>query len=91
MWIFPDELTVSDEDHFVSQSQAKIANWLVLSFFPAFTTGELVRAKPSKIVAGQESEKTNEFLQMLSIAILKQVWVWVGVSGGGWVGRWEQG
>ena len=58
--------------------QAKIANWLVLSFFPAFTTGELVRAKPSKIVAGQESEKTNEFLQMLSIAILKQVWcVWV--------------
>ena len=30
-------------------------------------------------MAGQESEKTNEFLQMLSIAILKQVCVCVCV------------
>ena len=31
--------------------------------------------KPSKIVAGHEVEKTNEFLQMLAIAILKEVGV----------------
>jgi len=43
------------------------------SLFLAFTTGDLVRAKPSKIVSGQEAERTNEFLQILSIAILKQV------------------
>ena len=49
----------------------------------AFTTGDLVRAKPSKIVSGQESERTNEFLQILSIAILKQVGMcvkWWGMS-----------
>ena len=48
-------------------------------------------------MAGQESEKTNEFLQMLSIAILKQVRVCVCVCGcgcvgvGGWVGGWVDG
>ena len=39
----------------------------------AFTTGELVKVKPTKIVAGHEAERTNEFLQILSIAILKEV------------------
>ena len=39
----------------------------------AFVQGEVVRAKASKIVAGQEAKKTNEFLQLLSIAILKKV------------------
>ncbi len=28
--------------------------------------------KPSKVVSGHEAEKTNEFLQFLSIAILKK-------------------
>ena len=41
----------------------------------AFTTGELVKVRPTKIVAGHEAEKTNEFLQILSIAILKEVHV----------------
>lgn len=35
-----------------------------------------MRVKSSKIVAGQEVERTNEFLQLLSIAILKKVWKW---------------
>ena len=42
-------------------------------FSPAFVQGEVVKVKSSKIVAGQEVEKTNEFLQLLSIAILKKV------------------
>ena len=42
---------------------------------PAFTQGEVVKVKSSKIVAGQEVERTNEFLQLLSIAILKKVCV----------------
>ena len=32
-----------------------------------------MKVKASKIVAGQEVERTNEFLQLLSIAILKKV------------------
>ena len=39
----------------------------------AFTTGEIVKVRPSKIVAGHEAEKTNEFLQILGISILKEV------------------
>ena len=39
----------------------------------AFVQGEVVRVRASKIVAGQEAEKTNELLQLLSIAILKKV------------------
>ena len=38
-----------------------------------FVTGSTVRVKASKIVAGQEAEKTNEFLQVLAIAIMKKV------------------
>jgi len=38
--------------------------------------------KPAKIIAGQDAEKTNEFLQRLGTAILDKVlyvhlWVWV--------------
>ena len=39
----------------------------------AFVQGEVVRVKASKIVAGQEVDRTNEFLQQLAIAILKKV------------------
>ncbi|CAI8036160.1 TRAF3-interacting protein 1 [Geodia barretti] len=38
----------------------------------SFVQGEVVRVRASKIVAGQEAEKTNELLQLLSIAILKK-------------------
>lgn len=43
------------------------------SHIVAFTTGELVKVRPSKVVAGHEAEKTNEFLQILGISILKEV------------------
>ena len=46
---------------------------LSLSLHPAFVQGDVVKVKASKIVAGQEVERTNEFLQLLSIAILKKV------------------
>lgn len=39
----------------------------------ATVTGHSVLAKPNKIVAGQEPEKTNEFLQALAEAISKKV------------------
>ena len=39
----------------------------------AFTTGEVVKVRPSKVVAGHEADRTNEFLQILGIAILKEV------------------
>jgi len=39
----------------------------------ALVTGHSVLAKPNKIVAGQEPEKTNEFLQALAEAVNKKV------------------
>lgn len=39
----------------------------------AFATEELSKAKPGKIVAGQEAERTNVFLQRLGMAVLKKV------------------
>ncbi len=41
--------------------------------FAAFTIGEVVKTRPSKVVAGQDAEKTNEFLQLLGTAILNKV------------------
>lgn len=49
----------------------------------AFTVGEVVAVRPSKIVAGQEVEKTNEFLQILASAVLKKVGSWGHVLWGG--------
>ena len=46
---------------------------LMLILCAAFTVGEVVGVRPSKIVAGQEVEKTNEFLQILANAVLKKV------------------
>ena len=43
------------------------------SVLTAFTLGELVTVRPSKIVAGHEADKTNEFLQLLASAVLKKV------------------
>ena len=41
---------------------------------------EVINVKALKIVAGQEPEKTNEFLQLLGLAIMKKVSFWVQVS-----------
>ena len=32
-----------------------------------------MKVKPSKILSGQEADKTNEFLQLLGVTILKKV------------------
>ena len=45
----------------------------IYMYVAAFTTGEVVKLKPTKVVAGHDAERTNEFLQVLSISILKQV------------------
>ena len=47
--------------------------------------------RPSKIVSGQEPEKTNEFLQILAISIMKQVCVGGGREEGRNEGREGRG
>ena len=39
----------------------------------AFTLGQQVSCRPSKVVAGHEPERTNEFLQLLAAAIIDNV------------------
>ena len=39
----------------------------------SFTLGDPVAAKPSKIVSGQEPQKTNEFLQAIAQIIEKKL------------------
>ena len=36
-------------------------------------SGESLKVRPSKVVAGHEAERTNEFLQALSMLITKKV------------------
>lgn len=43
-------------------------DWMFL-YLTASVTGKSVSAKPSKIVAGHEPDRTNDFLQCLAAAI----------------------
>ena len=38
-----------------------------------FTTGESLKVRASKVIAGQECERTNEFLQAMATAILSKL------------------
>lgn len=42
-------------------------------FLSALVTGKPIAAKPSKIVAGHDPDRTNEFLQALAESINKKV------------------
>ena len=41
--------------------------------FVGFATGKIPKARPSKMIAGAEAERTNELLQMIATAIIKKV------------------
>ena len=45
------------------------------TIFLALVLGKTLSVKPSKVVAGHEPEKTNEFLQLLAEAANKKVCV----------------
>ena len=42
-------------------------------FCVSFAVGETLSVKPGKVVAGQEPEKTNEFLQMLARVVKEKI------------------
>ena len=42
-------------------------------FCVSFAVGETLSVKPGKVVAGQEPEKTNEFLQMLARIVKEKI------------------
>lgn len=39
----------------------------------SFVTGKIPKARPSKMIAGAEAERTNELLQMIATAIIKKL------------------
>ncbi|XP_049877818.1 TRAF3-interacting protein 1 [Pectinophora gossypiella] len=62
-----------EEDELISENvkdrEGKITFLTKVISVVATTTGKTIPAKPTKIVAGQEPEKTNELLQCLAIAL----------------------
>ncbi|XP_075982833.1 TRAF3-interacting protein 1-like [Anticarsia gemmatalis] len=64
--LFDDEELISDN---VKDRDSKISFLNKVIFVVCSTTGKQLSAKPSKIVAGQEPEKTNELLQCLAQAL----------------------
>lgn len=46
---------------------------LVFVLITALVTGKPIAAKPSKIVAGHDADRTNEFLQALAESVNKKV------------------
>ncbi|KAJ8714070.1 hypothetical protein PYW08_007690 [Mythimna loreyi] len=64
--LFEENELVSDN---VKDRDSKISFLNKVIFVLSSTTGKSIAAKPSKIVAGQEPEKTNELLQCLAKAL----------------------
>ncbi|CAB3249248.1 unnamed protein product [Arctia plantaginis] len=64
--LFDEEELISDN---VKDRDSKISFLSKVIFVISSTTGKSLSVKPSKIVAGQESEKTNELLQCLALAL----------------------
>ncbi|XP_035449909.1 TRAF3-interacting protein 1 [Spodoptera frugiperda] len=64
--LFEDNELVSEN---VKDRDSKILFLNKVIFVLSKTTGKTIAAKPSKIVAGQEPEKTNELLQCLAQAL----------------------
>lgn len=55
-------------------TSSMLYNYVVLMWTcTALVTGQRLSVKPSRIIAGQEPEKTNEFLQAIARAVQKKV------------------
>ena len=50
--------------------------YVIFFVFTVFVSGTQIGVKPTKIVAGHDPDKTNEFLQTLAAAINKKVRDW---------------
>ena len=59
--------------HIFSDKEGKIKYLEKVIDCVSFTLGDPVAAKPSKIVSGQEPQKTNEFLQAIAQIIEKKL------------------
>ncbi|XP_047537026.1 TRAF3-interacting protein 1 [Vanessa atalanta] len=64
--LFEDEELISDN---VKDRESKIQFLTKVISVVGTTTGKILNVKPSKIVAGQEPDKTNELLQCLAFAL----------------------
>ncbi|XP_039757832.1 TRAF3-interacting protein 1 [Pararge aegeria] len=64
--LFDEEELISDN---VKDRESKILFLSKIITVVSTTTGKPLSAKPSKIIAGQEPEKTNELLQCLALAL----------------------
>ncbi|XP_052756702.1 TRAF3-interacting protein 1 isoform X2 [Galleria mellonella] len=68
--LFEEEELISDN---VKERENKIQFLNKVIYVVGATTGKTLSVKPSKIVAGQEAEKTNDLLQCLALALDKKL------------------
>ncbi|XP_060805273.1 TRAF3-interacting protein 1 isoform X1 [Amyelois transitella] len=68
--LFEPEELISDN---VKDRDSKILFLSKVISVVGFATGKSLTIKPSKIVAGQEADKTNELLQALALALEKKI------------------
>jgi len=59
--------------NFCQNKEQKIAFLQKIIDVIIMASGESLKVRPSKVVAGHEAERTNEFLQALSMLITKKV------------------